>query len=127
MDGSSRFHTSSLTRASHRGMANADRPQITFRGRGIGTALVQAVEEKARRAGLKGVNLEVLVESTAAMHLYERLGYSISGRPVMDRRARLSGHGGREQVEDHSWVMTKALRPPPKGRAVQGVSAHYIW
>ena len=86
-----------------------------FRGQGIGTALVQAVEERARRAGLKGVNLEVSVKNTNAMHLYERLGYRTVGNPVMDRWVRLADGGGCEQVEVLSRVMIKALGPPSKG------------
>ncbi len=86
-----------------------------FRGQGIGTALTHAVEERARRAGLMSVNLEVSVENTSAMHLYERPGYRISGKPVMDRWERPTDHGGCEQVEDLSWVMTKALGASSKG------------
>ena len=86
-----------------------------FRGQGIGTALVQAVEERARRAGLKGVNLEVSMENTLAKRLYEPLGYRTLGKPVTDRWTRLLDGGGGEQVEDLSWVMTKDLGRPSKG------------
>ena len=77
-----------------------------FRGRGVGTALVRAVEEEeARRRGLAHVNLEVAVENAGAIRLYERLGYQRQGKPIVDRWTRLADDGGREEVEELSWVM----------------------
>jgi ribosomal protein S18 acetylase RimI-like enzyme len=45
------------------------------RGRGIGTALIAAVEAWARDTGQREIRLEVAVENAAARRLYERLGY----------------------------------------------------
>jgi ribosomal protein S18 acetylase RimI-like enzyme len=45
------------------------------RGRGIGRALLAAVIEPAREAGLDHVSLEVMMRNTEARHLYERLGF----------------------------------------------------
>ena len=81
-----------------------------FRGRGVGAALVRAVEEEARRRGLAQVNLEVAVSNVNAVRLYERLGYSRLGEPVVDRWTRLADDGGSEQVEELSWVMVRPLR-----------------
>ena len=45
------------------------------RGKGIGKALMQAVEDEARRRGACKVTLEVLSGNTNAKALYARLGY----------------------------------------------------
>ena len=68
----------------------------TFRGQGVGTTLIKAVEEQARHQGLKGVNLEVSVENADAIRLYERLGYRRLGEPVVDH-------------EELLWIMVKTF------------------
>ena len=50
------------------------------RGRGIGGKLLAAAEEAARARGCRGVRLEVRMDNTAAMTLYERAGYRRIGR-----------------------------------------------
>lgn len=45
------------------------------RGRGIGEALLQAVERAAARRGCNRLRLEVRVDNAGAQRLYERLGY----------------------------------------------------
>jgi len=45
------------------------------RGRGVGKALLHAVEAEARARGADKVTLEVLTGNTAARALYARLGY----------------------------------------------------
>ena len=80
-----------------------------FRRQGIGTALIEAIEAKARREGLRSVNLEVALDNHAALHLYEGLGYRRSGEPLVIRWTRLTGDGRCEQVEEHCWVMVKKV------------------
>ncbi|MDI6800217.1 MAG: GNAT family N-acetyltransferase [Actinomycetota bacterium] len=46
-----------------------------FRGRGIGTALLEAVIESARSQGVKVIKLEVVDTNEGAQKLYERLGF----------------------------------------------------
>lgn len=46
-----------------------------LRGRGIGTALLAACEERARRAGRKWLRLSVLAANGDALKLYRRLGF----------------------------------------------------
>ena len=46
-----------------------------MRGKGIGTALLAACEERARRAGRKWIRLSVLAANGDAHRLYSRLGY----------------------------------------------------
>jgi len=45
------------------------------RGKGVGTAAMQALEEEARRLGAKEVMLSVFFKNPGAIRLYERLGF----------------------------------------------------
>ena len=83
-----------------------------FRRQGVGTALIKAVEEKARRDGLGRVNLEVAIDNTGALRLYQGLGYNRLGEPVLDCWERLSDDGSRKKVEEYSWVMVKDIGTP---------------
>ncbi|BDZ53143.1 GNAT family N-acetyltransferase [Agromyces marinus] len=47
------------------------------RGRGLGRALLNAVEEAARRAGASALELNVFGRNTAAVGLYESAGYVV--------------------------------------------------
>ncbi|MHC4451637.1 MAG: GNAT family N-acetyltransferase [Planctomycetota bacterium] len=49
----------------------------TQRGRGRGTAAMQAVEELARERGCAGIGLSVFAHNEGAIRLYERLGYEV--------------------------------------------------
>ena len=51
-----------------------------FRGRGVGTALIQAVEEWARGKDLTQVLLWVTEANSSAEHLYAHLGFMRTGR-----------------------------------------------
>src|SRR5437763_8319457 len=44
---------------------------------GVGEALMGAVHEQARERGVQRVWLEVIVENTGALALYEKLGYEV--------------------------------------------------
>jgi len=52
-----------------------------FRGKGVGTALLQAALEEARVAGLDGVHLSA---QTHALGFYERQGFSAEGETYLD-------------------------------------------
>ncbi|HEU4670673.1 MAG TPA: GNAT family N-acetyltransferase [Dyella sp.] len=51
----------------------ASRPEA--RGKGVGSALMAAVERAARRHGCSELRLEVRTDNASAIRLYERLGY----------------------------------------------------
>jgi RimJ/RimL family protein N-acetyltransferase len=61
-----------------------------WRGRGVGTALVQAAIEWSRAEGLHKLSLEVWPTNAAAIALYRKLGFVEEGRRVKQIR-RASG------------------------------------
>jgi RimJ/RimL family protein N-acetyltransferase len=61
-----------------------------WRGRGVGSALVQAAVDRARRQGLHKLCLEVFPHNTAAIALYRKCGFAEEGRRVGQYR-RASG------------------------------------
>lgn len=55
-----------------------------YRGRGIGTRMIRAMHERARREGLPKLSLIAFAENQASVRLYERLGYLVvDRRPVV--------------------------------------------
>lgn len=57
-----------------------------FRGRRIGTRILQMVEDLARSDGISTVRLDVNVENSGALRLYERSGYVAKGRTGLHNR-----------------------------------------
>ena len=51
------------------------------KGQGCGRALVQAVEDWAKAAGYKTLYLETHTNLSAAMHLYEKMGFQCIEKP----------------------------------------------
>ena len=80
-----------------------------FRGQGVGTALVNAVEAAAADRTLAEVNLEVAIGNEDAFRLYQRLGYKRLGKPVLYRWEQHLDDVGSRLVEEPSWVMIKSL------------------
>ena len=62
----------------------------TWRGRGVGSALMAAAIEKARADGLHKLSLEVFPHNTAGIALYRRFGFVEEGRRIRHYR-RASG------------------------------------
>ncbi len=50
-----------------------------FRGRGIGTKLIQSALAAARAFGLRRVELTVRKHNTGAFELYKKIGFEIEG------------------------------------------------
>jgi GNAT superfamily N-acetyltransferase len=59
----------------------------SWRGRGVGTALMAAVDEWARSKGALSVALDHLHTNDGAHRLYERLGFRVRGM-IMEKRLR---------------------------------------
>jgi ribosomal protein S18 acetylase RimI-like enzyme len=83
---------------------------VAFRRRGIGASLIMVVEEETHRRGLQSAHLEVALANTAAIRLYERLGYRNDGDVITDRWSRVADDGSSEEVEEVSWIMVKRLQ-----------------
>ena len=81
-----------------------------FRRKGVGTALIEAVEAIAVESDMDKVNLEVEIDNEDAIRLYRRLGYRICGDAVMDRWTKLGDDGSSETIEVPVFVMVKRLR-----------------
>jgi GNAT superfamily N-acetyltransferase len=73
------------------GFVDAETPEVVvaivdgYRGRGVGTALLEAIHERARAAGVARISLGV-DHDNPARRLYERLGYVAFGRDSDDDR-----------------------------------------
>ncbi|MDH3600107.1 MAG: GNAT family N-acetyltransferase [Candidatus Tectomicrobia bacterium] len=57
-----------------------------YRGRRIGTRLLSACVEQARRMGIERVELEVYASNTRARHLYETFGFIVEGCKTRARK-----------------------------------------
>jgi ribosomal protein S18 acetylase RimI-like enzyme len=60
----------------------------SHRGRGHGTAAMQAVEALARERGAAGIGLSVFAHNEGAIRLYERLGYEVVEKAKAGQRMR---------------------------------------
>ena len=79
-----------------------------YRGMGLGTHVMRIVEGDLRERGFRKVCLNVGRENTAALRLYERLGYRIMSTDP--GRWTYIDHLGREQrVSEPAWRMEKTL------------------
>ena len=84
------------------------------RRHGVGRALMHAVHEEARSRGVERVWLEVIVENTEAIALYEQLGY----RHERDVEVwSLSGAEGEphevDAAEAHAWIQAHRTEREP--------------
>jgi RimJ/RimL family protein N-acetyltransferase len=60
-----------------------------FRGKGIGTLLIRATINEARRQGLTRIELTVFTDNARAIALYEKVGFTTEG--VMRNAVRIDG------------------------------------
>ena len=95
------------------------------RREGVGEALMDAVHEEARARGLRRVWLEVIVENTGAVALYEKLGY----RTVRDVEVWTLPLAVSEQTEAEEVPVAQAKARLPEQREpwqrADGTLAHY--
>jgi RimJ/RimL family protein N-acetyltransferase len=75
------------------------------RGHGIGGALIDAVIERARRAGMERIELDVFAKNKRARALYERRGFLVEG--VKRRRAK-RGAGDYDDVIEMALLLDAA-------------------
>jgi len=60
-----------------------------FRGRGIGTRLMERTIGEAKERGLERIELEVYASNTPAINLYEKRGFALEG--VKKKARKLDG------------------------------------
>lgn len=68
-----------------------------FQGKGLGTTLIQYMIEIARERGLKKVHLKTSTENIRAIRVYEKVGFIIEGRLIMEH----FHHMRKEYVDDY--------------------------
>ncbi|MEU2096030.1 MULTISPECIES: GNAT family N-acetyltransferase [Streptomyces albovinaceus subgroup] len=86
-----------------------------LRSRGIGTALIRAVEERVRAAGHTLIGLGVDDDNHRAAALYLRIGYRETGCRYLDRYAYLDDDGVRHEVADPARFLVKGLAERASG------------
>ncbi|WP_119459368.1 GNAT family N-acetyltransferase [Rhodospirillaceae bacterium SYSU D60014] len=86
-----------------------------LQGAGIGTRLIVAAEEVARRRGFAHTRIGVEKDNTDARRLYERLGYRLTGS-LQEECRYTTPEGVPMCVLVDQWVLDKPLNKPPTGR-----------
>ena len=80
-----------------------------LRGRGIGTALLNAAEDEARSRGATRLTLTVGVDSAGARRLYERQGYADCEIPPKRVKGTILLRGEPYDVDDTLITLAKSL------------------
>lgn len=82
---------------------------LRWRNRGIATALVRHVLDRAREEGRDAVYLEVRSDNRTARRLYHRLGFRRVGPEFVNTWYRFNDDGSRDVVEEASVRMVKRI------------------
>jgi ribosomal protein S18 acetylase RimI-like enzyme len=85
------------------------------RRRGTGRALMEAIHDRARARGAERVWLEVIVENTGALTLYEELGYGhVRDVAVWSLPGAAGGEAPEvEAAEAHAWIREHRIERDP--------------
>lgn len=97
------------------------------RGAGVGRALCLWLEEQARLAGHSEIVLGMEPGNTAALRLYDDLGYRPTGETSTYTYQRLDAAGTRETLTETAGTFRKPLRAPdaPAFAVTAGVAGHF--
>jgi len=79
-----------------------------FRGYGLGTTMMQVVENDLRRRNFHRVCLNVNRENEGALRLYEKLGYRVVAAEP-GQWSYIDDQGKRQDVSEPAWRMEKLL------------------
>jgi ribosomal protein S18 acetylase RimI-like enzyme len=79
------------------------------RGRGVGTALIEAAEERARGRGFSLLGISVADDNPEAARLYARLGFADSGLRRESRYMYPDDSGALVERVEHDILLVKAL------------------
>jgi ribosomal protein S18 acetylase RimI-like enzyme len=85
----------------------------TQRGRGVGTSLIQAVEERVRARGFSRIGVGVGDDNPKAAMLYARLGYADTGLRSESRYMYPDDAGVPREIVEHNALLVKALGGEP--------------
>ncbi len=85
-DGSELIGTAMAGFDGHRGWVYYVAVRPEYRREGIGSALMNRVEEDLARLGCSKINLQVRASNTEVVTFYQRLGYEIEERVSMGKR-----------------------------------------
>lgn len=81
------------------------------RGRGVGTALIQAAEEQVRGRGFSRTGVAVADDNPQAAKLYARLGYADSGLRSESRYTYPDDSGVPREIVEYNALLVKDLAP----------------
>lgn len=81
----------------------------THRGRGVGSALIEAAEDKVRGRGFSRLGISVADDNPEAARLYARLGYVDSGLRYESRYMYPDDAGVLVEQVEHDRLLVKAL------------------
>lgn len=91
---------------SHRAYLFALRVKRHYQNLGVGSRLLQFVENDLRRLGFSIITLNVAKENINALRLYQRQGYQITG-PRSGIWSYLDHEGDLQHVNESAWRMEK--------------------
>jgi GNAT superfamily N-acetyltransferase len=81
------------------------------RGSGVGTALIQAAEQRVRARGFSRIGVGVADDNPKAAKLYERLGYADSGLRSESRYMYPDDSGVPREIVEYNALLVKDLAP----------------
>lgn len=90
------------------GYMHAFRVREPYRGRGIGTRLVERAEQAMCQQGCTRSTLAVAIDNPRALRLYSRLGYHVVGQDSGEW-SYIDDRGKIRHVREPSYVLEKAL------------------
>lgn len=79
------------------------------RGRGVGTALIQAAEDRVRARGHSTIGVAVADDNPRAAKLYARLGYADTGLRTESRYMYPDDSGVPREIVEHNALLVKPL------------------
>jgi ribosomal protein S18 acetylase RimI-like enzyme len=95
-----------------------------LQNRGVGTRLIEAVEEEAAHRSLGGIDLSVAIDNDGAIRLYERLGYERAAGTHENRWTWIGPDGERRDVVEDCYRMLRrfdSITGPAPGEIVHPI------
>lgn len=92
----------------HRAYLHSFRVRPEFRDQGLGTAIMQHVEDDLFRRGFKALTLNVAGDNSGAMRLYNRLGYRIL-KEISGKWSYYDDRGHLQHVSEPGFRLIKRL------------------